>query len=1166
MSRTVYALLVGIDKYPPEVRSLAGCVNDIRRVEQLLQERIAGAGDRFAPLVLTDSAAKRQAIINAFGAHLGQAGQEDVALFYYSGHGSQQSTPQAFWHLEPDHLDETLVCYDSRSGSWDLADKELAHLISGVAQSGAHVVVILDCCHSGSGTRNSEAPEEGVRIRRMPTDQRLRPLDTYIVSPEQAGALQPRARGGDRSDWYALPSGRHIVLSACSAEETAKELHLGGEQRGAFSYYLLDTLLHSGSALTYRDLFKRVHSQVQLCVSAQSPQIEATRTNDLNQPFMGGVIQSSPAYFTVSFDRQRGWVIDGGSVHGIPSPSDQETTRLALFPLDTPVGQIRDLSAALDEARVTQVFPGQSTIEVTTTQGSPLDQAQTYKAIVTSLPLPPLVIALEGDTDALALLRAALATAEPNNQPSLLLREGDRTEADFYVEAAEERYRIRRQGDQTALIVDTAGFNQAGAQLAVQRLEQIARRLMVGALSNPAGTLPRDAVQMEIQLLDNRGQWKPAPANAAIRLEYQWVDGVWRQPQFKLKLTNRSDRRLFCMLFDLPESFGIFPILPGGGIWLDPGQETWANQGEPFFGEVLDSLWRAGVIEFKDTLKLIVCTEESDATLLQQDDLPVSVRRRAAPRLPGRMHTLNRLMARVPSRHISAQPSNSEVFADWITDAVSFSVIRPLEAAQTPEAGRAISLGHGITLHGHAKFTAVARLADITQAGRDAGDMTLPPIVRDHPEVFKPFEFSSGRSGEPGLSVLELSQVQDYQTVRPAAPLVVEIGQPLADDEALLPLGFDGEFYLPLGYARRNADSTEVILQQLPAPTTQGTRDLKGAIRIYFQKVVGQRIGLDFPYPILAAADVADDGSVTYHPAADAVAAKIAQARSILLYIHGITGETRSMVAGARTGWLGLPQPPPSLANQYDLILTFDYESINTTIEQTARDLKARLAAVGLGLDHGKTLHIIAHSMGGLVSRWFIEREQGNQVVQRLILVGTPSAGSPWPTVQDWAFAGLGLALNGLTAVAWPAKALATLVSATEAIDVSLDQMNPKSSFLASLNNSADPGVPYTIVAGNTSIIATAFENDPGKAKSRLARLWAKIKRTNWLHTGAGLAFFNQPNDIAVSVQSIRNVPDSRTPRPAKVEVPCDHITYFSTQVGLEALADAVAADPSAVH
>ena len=1156
MSRTIYALLVGIDNYPPEVNSLAGCVNDIRRIEQLLQQRVSGLDDRFDPLVLTDAAATRQAVIDGFRVHLGQAGQDDVAIFYYSGHGSQQTSPLEFRHLEPDLLDETLVCYDSRSGGWDLADKELAQLIADVAENGSHVVVILDCCNSGTGTRNLAIPAEGVRIRRAPTDHRPRPLESFIVNREQARAYQPASRGGGQSGWYSLPVGRHVVFSACSAEEEAKELSLGGEQRGAFSYYLMDTLQRTGPALSYRDLFKRVNAQVRLCVSAQSPQMEATKGLDLNQPFLGGAIQATPPYFTMSYDPQRHWVIDGGVLHGISAPGDGETTRLALFPFDVSLGQLRDLSGAIGAAAVTEVFPGESAVQPELDQGA--DTGTTYKAVVTALPLPPLIVALEGDPAALTLLRTALESA---GGPARMVREGDAQAAAFFVQAADDHYRIRRKGDAYALIVDTVGFTQDGANLVVQRLEQISRWLLIARLDNPATEIAPDAVQMEIQVRDTRGRWQPAPTGSTVRLEYRYEDGAWREPQFKVRFANRGNRRLYFVLLDMPETYGVVPILPGGGLWLDPGQEAWANQGEPLYAGVLDSLWQEGVIEFKDTLKLIVSTEETDATLLQQDDLPVTLRKAPAlaRSIPTRMNTLNRLLVRIPTRHISAQPIGAESYADWTAEEIAFTVVRPQASVPVPAADGRAPMGHGVTLWGHPALTGRARLTDLPQVGRDAGNVTLPSLLRDHPEAFKPFEFTTGRSGEPGLSVLELVDVRDAKAVTPDAPLVVQIDRTLDRDEALLPLGFDGEFYLPLGYARRKVDRTEVVLDRLPAPTSQGSRDPQGAIRIYFQKVVSERIGLEFEYPVLAAVDVAENGDVAYQPAADAVAGRVATARRILLYVHGIFGDTRSIIASARTGWLGLATPPPGLADHYDLLLAFDYESINTTIEQTARDLKTRLAAVGLGPDHGKTLHIIAHSMGGLVSRWFVEREGGNHIVQRLVLAGTPSAGSPWPTVQDWAFATLAVGLNGLAAVTWPVKALGNLVSATEAVDFALDQMHPKSEFLKSLAASPDPKLPYTILAGNTSIIPAMQVADPGQSKSRLARLWAKIKRRNWVHTGASLAFFNQPNDIAVSVKSIRSVPDNRTPSPVKVEVPCDHVSYFSTQAGLDALADTLA-------
>jgi triacylglycerol esterase/lipase EstA (alpha/beta hydrolase family) len=107
--------------------------------------------------------------------------------------------------------------------------------------------------------------------------------------------------------------------------------------------------------------------------------------------------------------------------------------------------------------------------------------------------------------------------------------------------------------------------------------------------------------------------------------------------------------------------------------------------------------------------------------------------------------------------------------------------------------------------------------------------------------------------------------------------------------------------------------------------------------------------------------------------------------------------------------------------------------------------------------------------MGGLVSRWFIERESGNKTVQHLIMLGTPNAGSPWSTVQELATTCLGIALNRLSVTGWPAAVLGGLVTALERVDVTLDQMRPGAKFLQLLAASPDPGIPYTLIAGNTS-------------------------------------------------------------------------------------------------
>ncbi|MCB0112413.1 MAG: hypothetical protein KDE53_41095, partial [Caldilineaceae bacterium] len=64
-------------------------------------------------------------------------------------------------------------------------------------------------------------------------------------------------------------------------------------------------------------------------------------------------------------------------------------------------------------------------------------------------------------------------------------------------------------------------------------------------------------------------------------------------------------------------------------------------------------------------------------------------------------------------------------------------------------------------------------------------------------------------------------------------------------------------------------------------------------------------------------------------------------------------------------------------------------------------------------------------------------------------------------------------------------------------------------------------------------------------------RLWARLKPKPWLHTLTAPLFFGQPNDIAVTVASVRHAPMGDQ----AIEVACDHITYFDSPASLELLA-----------
>ncbi len=1115
MSRNLFALLIAINHYPRPVPSLSGCVNDIEAFETYLRNRLTGDAFDLHLRVLKNEEATRAAIIAGFREHLQQAKAGDTVLFYYSGHGSQEQAPPEFWHLEPDHLNETLVCYDSRTpGGWDLADKELAYLLAETAKNGPHITIILDCCHSGSGTRAARMETD---IRWIPADERIRPLDTFLFSPTDLPQQATLNREANPSGWLTLPEGRHVLLAACRDDQLAKEFRAEGNTWGTFSYFLRTTLEGTQGPLTYRELFKATQARVQTQVFNQVPQLEATRPADFDLPFLGGAIALHPQYFTASYGPQ-GWRLDAGAVHGFPHPTWGETTELALFSLDTPAEALRHLEKALGIAEIAEVFPQTSSLRF---QEWVPDQGKTYKAIVTSLPMPPMGMQLTGDPNGIAAVRTALATSATGGKPSLYIREVDAM-AQLRLIAEDNSYLITRPADDRPLTSRIEGYQPNSATQAVQRLEHIARWHKTADLTNPGTQLPADAVVMRI-LKDGE-----EISFDKLIFTYPAPD---QKPSCVVKLKNQIHETLYCSVLGLWENFGIEVIISQQPVVrLEPGQEF----SRQIWLSVPDEVWKMGIVERKDILKLIVCTDEFDATLLTQGKLDAPQRRATRGPINPRKNTLTRLMQHIQTRESSDQPEGTH--ADWTTSQVVMTIRRPLDTKPVPRQGE-VTLNSGVTLEAHPTLTGGVRVSSLPLIQRDLFAPRLPALLQETSPEGQPFQLQVTR-GMEWNNVLEFTQVKDYKVVTPENPLRLNLQTRLYPGEHILAYGFDGEFFLPLGIARPQNGQTQITLEQLPPPTTYGTRDLRGSIRILFHKVVSRPLNIPYPYPILAAATVNKYGEVSYEANPERVRERVAVAQTITLYVHGFTGDTRGMAASA----------PHTHSD--NLLLTFDYESIGTVVEKTARELRERLEAVGLKPGHGKQLRIIAHSLGGLVSRWFIEREGGAEIATELVILGSPSDGTPWPTVKEWAMLCIGVALNGLSTVAWPLKVLAWLLNLSEAVDDNLSRIQPGSDFLQTLNASPDPGIPYTLIAGSTSLIAEALE---GGDKSAIAKLLTRLG-----YQLVSLPFFLEANDLVISVKSVHNVPKERTPSPVTRIIPTDHMSYFDTEVGQTAIRKAL--------
>jgi hypothetical protein len=676
VTRRVFALLVGIDAYLPPISRLWGCRNDMAALEQYLRARV---GADLELRTLYDEEATRDAVAAGFRDHLGQAGPGDVAVFAYAGHGSEEPAPAEVTHLEPTGRIQTLLLHDCgrRVGGKlrrALADKELALLLAEVAGRGPHVTVILDCCHSGGGTRD---PLVSVRGWRPDPDVADEAADRELL--RELGSARPPAEflPGALEGWTA-PGAPHVALAACRSFETAKELRVGEDTRGAFSVALLEALDVLGTRTTYRSLLNTVRSRVARSVQEQRPELEPVDSGGLGDSlFLDGSVTPVSATFTMSRSGD-GWEVDAGLVHGLRPPAGDEAFVLACT---APNGE------AAGVVRVTDVEIGRSTVEPVGWE--PADVA--YAAVVADVPLPRAVVRVDpasGDeggpvgafTDR---LRGAVLTSGPGGGPSPHLRlvgsdelPGDGALLLRVSLPAAGVARIAR-ADGTPVTADTGVDDDGGIGLLVARLEHVARWEQVRGLGGHPSPL---AEAVELGVYEARRDETTRPADRApvasssgYQFTYRREDDAWSPPYVFMDVRNTSEDDLYVAVLDLTDRFRCHAVLPT--VRLAAGHTLSLWDGAPIPLTLPGGRPVVPGAVARDWLKIVASDVDFDAAAFDLPPLdepaPAGEVRRS-----GVWSTLSRIAARAVSRDIG-DDGPPPVAARWAADTIAFETTVP---------------------------------------------------------------------------------------------------------------------------------------------------------------------------------------------------------------------------------------------------------------------------------------------------------------------------------------------------------------------------------------------------------------------------------------------------------------------------------------------------------
>jgi hypothetical protein len=633
-SPKVYTLLVGIDQYQ-QVGALSGCVHDVTAVEKYLQQRTDFDVDIKK---LTDSKAIKAGITDAFKTHLGKASKQDTVLFYYSGHGTQE-TADELWQ-ETDGALECLVCYDGdvpHISHFLMTDKELRYLIQELYQkTKAHIVTIFDCCHSGDNTRNGAlmmAGSDGNQIRERRVKYKganffpKRAWEDFIFSDQ----FNEADISGKEISLF-LPEGVHVQIAACESDQTALEIN----SEGVFTKTLLKTLSDCGGNISYNTLRSRIRQYMRASFE-QTPRIYAPIDADqlLGKGFLNKPISPQTIFSEATQDKKGKWQINVGALHGVNAQSN--------ITLTDPERPNQPISATIKSKGI---FIDYCLIDTP----SLIDQ-KVYKAHVSGLLFQELNLEVE-NRDATPEQAALLITSlqqqaaggfsfgGEQSAKSTQKDSGNATPADYtlHFNSGEVYLTLPAHPFQPLFRPlpllkktpsgheDTVLVNQ---QPILETLQHISRWHFIKNLENQVlpENFPTQPILIEIK---DASTGQPLDiSDGKTDIDYEKSGSEWRR-SIEIKITNTTDQDLYicaaylfknftCYLNYIPQPVHL--LQAGKSILL--GQTSKAGKKKNVVNLQLDAVDQEyNWAETWETLKFIISTTEFDSNALSLESLP----------------------------------------------------------------------------------------------------------------------------------------------------------------------------------------------------------------------------------------------------------------------------------------------------------------------------------------------------------------------------------------------------------------------------------------------------------------------------------------------------------------------------------------------------------------
>ena len=274
-AQTKRALVIGLGEQQDKAWNKINGDKDVPFVQAMLKN----AGFKFVTTLVNRQATK-VGIVGAFKRMTASCKHGDVVYIHYSGHGQQMTDVH---NDEKDGLDECWIPYDAYRkasatyhGEKHLADDELNVYLNAIRNKiGAKgkLLVVIDACHSGDGTRGDD-------------DEIVRGVeDTLVVDSQNARGLYETFEAiksffvGDIGKENVINTKarplveRWITISACRSDQVNVEMK--SPAVGKLTYALWKELKNSDK-VNNDEFMKRIRKYVNRNTSSRPQQPEMT--------------------------------------------------------------------------------------------------------------------------------------------------------------------------------------------------------------------------------------------------------------------------------------------------------------------------------------------------------------------------------------------------------------------------------------------------------------------------------------------------------------------------------------------------------------------------------------------------------------------------------------------------------------------------------------------------------------------------------------------------------------------------------------------------------------------------------------------------------------------------------------------------------------------------